>query len=991
MKTQPDQQSHANVTVHSLLLELERCRSALADSRGRIADLERGKALVAGENTVLEMVAKGESLSSTLNGICRLVEEYSSGSLCSILLLDANCDRLRHGAAPSLPASYFGALDDSVAGPTAGPCGRACFSKKPFMVCDIASDPLGDDYQDLALAHGLHACWSTPIISSDGTVLGSLAVLWREPRGPTPQDQELISRITHLASVAIEGKRTESPLRESEERFRRMADAIPEVIWFIALDPEKVLYVSPGFERIWGLKVADLYANPRLLTELVHPGDRERVHSTFSRWVQGELVHLRDIEYRIVRPDGGIRWVHERGVLGRDQPGTSLIAGGISTDITERKQAEQRLERMETYSAVAQRLSRTGSFSWRPSDGEITWSAEVFRIYEISPDIKPTLDLARQRVHPDDLPLFEGTAQYAIQGGKDFEAEYRLLMPDGALKFIKVISRATTDTAGRLEFVGALMDITEQKRLENQLRSSERNLAEGQRLTKTGSWILDYETGNTDWSVETCRIFGFPDPPPSPHYGEFRARVRAEDRDGVDHGLRESFETGEPRPLKYVFILPNGVRKHIETISEPVRDGTGKVIKLMGTVMDVTERVKAQEDMRASEKLARGQAEALTQALDALARESSPDRIVELMLRTFTRQLDAHSSSVWLRDDTSGLMVFEFALELDDFRTRANAQLDRISSGLRIEDVWQWSEVFRTGKPHLLEDIRKGPEFPLRTSLLTQGVISVLIVPMLISGVVVGVIGIRFASQRAFRREEMELAQALTNQVTMAVQLIRHSEQSREAAVIAERNRMARDIHDALAQGFTGVIVQLEAAEDAAAKGLTAEAGKHVARAGKMARYGLSEARRSVWALRLQGLDVGDLCSALDALIQRMTPDTGLHSEFVRLGVPRPLPPEWEENLLRIAQEALTNVLRYAHATQFKVRLRFEERQLLLELRDDGCGFDPEIRRDGFGLVGMRERVEQMGGHLLIQTAVGAGTTIAITLPLKDNPKPSDS
>src|SRR5258708_10772329 len=151
------------------------------------------------------------------------------------------------------------------------------------------------------------------------------------------------------------------------------------------------------------------------------------------------------------------------------------------------------------------------------------------------------------------------------------------------------------------------MDVTEQKRLENRLRQSEKNLAEGQRLTKTGSWVLDYHTGNTDWSVETCRIFGFPDPPPSPHYSEFRARVRPEDREGVDRGLRESFETGEPRPLKYIFILPDGTRKNIETISQPVRDEEAKLM-LMGTVMDVTERVKAQEALEKSEAfLAEGQ------------------------------------------------------------------------------------------------------------------------------------------------------------------------------------------------------------------------------------------------------------------------------------------------------------------------------------------------------------------------------------------------
>jgi signal transduction histidine kinase len=158
-----------------------------------------------------------------------------------------------------------------------------------------------------------------------------------------------------------------------------------------------------------------------------------------------------------------------------------------------------------------------------------------------------------------------------------------------------------------------------------------------------------------------------------------------------------------------------------------------------------------------------------------------------------------------------------------------------------------------------------------------------------------------------------------------------------------------------------------------------------------MARYGLSEARRSVRALRLQGLEDNDLCSALDALFRRMTTDTGLHSEFALRGVPQSLPSEWEENLLRIAQEVVTNALRHAAATHFKARLHFEAQRLSLELRDDGCGFDPELKRDGFGLVGMRERVDQMGGQIVIQSAVGAGTTIAITLPLTGDSQPSES
>src|SRR6185295_7580033 len=140
----------------------------------------------------------------------------SSGSLCSILLLDANGDRLWHGAAPSLPASYIVAFAGRVIGPKTGPCGRACYFKKPVIVCDIAADPLGEDYRDLALAHGLHACWSTPIFSSEGKVLGSFAVLSREPRSPTPQHERIIAQVTHLAAAAIERKRTELELRRSE-------------------------------------------------------------------------------------------------------------------------------------------------------------------------------------------------------------------------------------------------------------------------------------------------------------------------------------------------------------------------------------------------------------------------------------------------------------------------------------------------------------------------------------------------------------------------------------------------------------------------------------------------------------------------------------------------------------------------------------------------------------------------------------------------------
>src|SRR5229473_7923916 len=133
------------------------------------------------------MIARGDSRALVLEGACRVFEELASGSLSSILLLDPKTNRLRHGAAPSLPITYTEAIDGLVIGPCVGSCGTAAYRAEQMIVSDIATDPLWADYRDLALGHGLRACWSTPILSSTGKVLGTFAIYYREPRSHSPQ------------------------------------------------------------------------------------------------------------------------------------------------------------------------------------------------------------------------------------------------------------------------------------------------------------------------------------------------------------------------------------------------------------------------------------------------------------------------------------------------------------------------------------------------------------------------------------------------------------------------------------------------------------------------------------------------------------------------------------------------------------------------------------------------------------------------------------
>lgn len=174
----------------------------------------RERTLQAAEHAVLEQVATGAPLQRTLETLIQAVEAHAPPTIGSILLLDADGTRVRHGAAPGLPPSYQTAIDGARIGPKAGSCGTAAFLKRSVFVEDIATDPLWDDYRAAALAHGLRACWSTPILSTDQRVLGTFAFYYKTPRKPTSADQALVERVSRLAGIAIERQQMEALLRD---------------------------------------------------------------------------------------------------------------------------------------------------------------------------------------------------------------------------------------------------------------------------------------------------------------------------------------------------------------------------------------------------------------------------------------------------------------------------------------------------------------------------------------------------------------------------------------------------------------------------------------------------------------------------------------------------------------------------------------------------------------------------------------------------------
>jgi formate hydrogenlyase transcriptional activator len=307
-----------------------------------IEDRKRTESLLAGENFVLEMTAKGSSLESILAALCRVVEQTASGCLCSVLLFDPSRSKIQQAFAPSLPSSYNDQFPGIPVDREGGPCTEAARHKTQVIVSDVASDTRWDTYgwRTSALAHGLKACWSTTILASNGLVLGTFAIYWREPRSPTDQDHKIIEQVTHLAAVAIERKRNEAALLESEERFRLIVDSIPGFVF--TLSPAgRVELLNRQVLEYFGKTIEEWKNWPTF--EAVHPDDLPRVHAACSGWL--ETGQPSDLELRQRRADGVYRWFQSRALSARDVQGRITGWYILLTDIDDRKRAENELEK----------------------------------------------------------------------------------------------------------------------------------------------------------------------------------------------------------------------------------------------------------------------------------------------------------------------------------------------------------------------------------------------------------------------------------------------------------------------------------------------------------------------------------------------------------------------------------------------------------------------------------------------------------------------
>ena len=315
------------------------------------------------QSRVLEMIAADAPLADVLTSLVLLMEGQAEGLRCSILLLNRDGKHVRHGAAPNLPEPYLKAVNGLAIGPRNGSCGTAMYTRRPVIVTDVMTDPLWSDYRELAQICGLRACWSTPIVSARGDVLGSFAMYREENRGPRPEETRLTQIATHIAGIAIERQRQQEILRERDARINLAAESADLAFWI--LDPqEATAWMSDKGRRIYGFD-SNLPLTCDLILSRIHPDERAAVKAEYDRACS--LYGAFESEHRLLLPYGKTRWVIMRGRCLQDEHGNLLEIIGVTLDVSAQKQAalhvQVQREEMAHRNRVALMGEMTASFA----------------------------------------------------------------------------------------------------------------------------------------------------------------------------------------------------------------------------------------------------------------------------------------------------------------------------------------------------------------------------------------------------------------------------------------------------------------------------------------------------------------------------------------------------------------------------------------------------------------------------------------------------
>jgi signal transduction histidine kinase len=386
-------------------------------------------------------------------------------------------------------------------------------------------------------------------------------------------------------------------------------------------------------------------------------------------------------------------------------------------------------------------------------------------------------------------------------------------------------------------------------------------------------------------------------------------------------------------------------------------------------------------------------AESLRDIVNKINSNASVDEVLEFIVAQADELSDTDFVALWLLQSEQGpLQVHSVRGEFPEAIRKAKLEIDEGMLGLALKErrnvyFQDMSQIQYASRQSAIDDSHPVYMTEQNRGLLTpviEAFKAILVVPLLTQNRIYGALEFFYPTPHEIKQEEITLASAFAEQAALAIENEMLRIQSAQAATLLERNRLARELHDSVTQLLYSVTLYAEAAVELLASGETETAAGHLRELRDTAQEALREMRLLIFELHRPALEMGGLAAALQARLDAVETHGGIHAELQVEGsdqLPRPV----QSELYNLAQEALNNALKHAHANRVRVYLRFAAEATVLEIVDDGLGFEPadDSLRGGFGIPGMKERAQRIGGSLQIESAPGKGTKVIVRVPAR--------
>ncbi|RQW77446.1 MAG: PAS domain S-box protein [Methanothrix sp.] len=837
---------------------------------------------------------------------------------------------------------------------------------------------------ELALAETMDPAGTGDIKQEFRVVWPDGSVHWISAKGKVSSSGENRQQESaHLLGIMrdiTERKSTEEALRASEQKFRMLFENTPDAV-FLSIKDGNIIESNPAACAVFGwseqefktLTSSNIFdtQDPRLAACLE---ERERT-GRIQAW-----------EITAIRRDGRSFPSEVDSVILPEDPTRSLV---ILRDITGRKAMEDLLRENEARLRIAMEAAKLAPLDFNFLTGELVWDERIKKILSSfqTGEAQDRLDYAEilPLLHSEDRRRVEQAVAMAIKAGmsggaSDFEQELRLVWPDGTVQWISAKGKMKFDIVdGQYQatgLTGIFTDITRRKQAEEALRYKEALLSKALENIPVGIWILDGSSRIIKGNPEVQRIWFGAKSTKLPEFGEYKAwradtgeQIKAEDWAGGLAITQGKVTLNEELEIEAF----DGARRIILNSAIPLGTEEDGLAGAIVVNQDITARKHYEEELqRAHDQLATllGISQSIVSTLDL-------DRLLNLIIEQLGKVIPYEGAAILIQEE--GHLKFRVIRGPSVFNNLSEYQFP-------ISEPTLIAPLVKEKKAFYIPDLQNEASLMLKIQNSIKGpsdqytfLRSWLGLPLIAKNTLIGILVLAHAQPDYYSGQSQELSQAYANHVAIAIHNAQLYEQAKAMAALEERNRLARELHDSVAQALYSICLFTDATRMALETNKLETVKENLSELTQLAREAILVMRLMIFELRPPILVKAGLAAALQSRLDSVEARSGVHGIFHSEGEVH-LSPEQEGELYRIAQEALNNIIKHAHADQVKVQLSRTTGSIRLVIEDNGVGFDPaDVEQGGGqGLRNIKERAEGIGAACWVESAPGKGTIITI-------------